>query len=58
MESNAHRRSLGVLTLEPASSPIQLSLPPVLPSLVVSKKKKRLVSAVEGNKRAPKKKKE
>ena len=58
MESNAHRRSLGILTLDPASSPTQLSLPPVLSLLVVSKKKKRLVPAVEGKKSAPKKKKE
>jgi hypothetical protein len=58
MESNAHRRSLGVLTLDPASPPVQFSSPPVLASLVVSKRKKRLVPAVEGKKRAPKKKKQ
>ena len=56
MESDAHRRSLGVSTLDPATSLVQLSPPPVLASLVVNRRKKRLVPSSEGKNRAPKKK--
>ena len=55
MESNAHRRSLGTLTLDPVAPTIQQEMPPVLPSLTVGKTKKRLIPAVEGKKRKPKK---
>ena len=54
MESNAHRRSLGTLTLDPVAPTIQQELPPVLPSLTVGKTKKRLIPVVEGKKRKPK----
>ena len=55
MESNAHRRSLGTVTLDPVAQTIQQALPSVLPSLTVGKSRKRLIPAVEGKKRKPQK---
>ena len=55
MESNAHRRSLGTITLDPVAPTIQQELLPVLPSLIVGKTRKRLIPAVESRNRKPKK---
>lgn len=55
MESNAHRRCLGVSTLDLAIAPISVAAPAILPCLLVSKGKKRLISAVEARKKVSKK---
>ena len=55
MESNAHRRSLGSITLDPVAPAVQQTLPSVLPSLTVGKARKRLIPAVEGRAKRPKK---
>lgn len=56
MESNAHRRSIGVSTLDPVITAIPVVVPAILPCLTVSKGKKRLVPAVEARKKIQKKK--
>lgn len=56
MESNAHRRSLGLVTLAPTFLPNSLDIQPtVLPSLTTSKKTRRLVPAIESRKKSVKK---
>lgn len=56
IESNAHRRSLGMATLDPHIVAVRNALPSILPSLTVSKGKKRLKPAVETRKKVAKKK--
>ena len=56
MESNAHRRSLGSVTLEPTEARVKSNAPSTLSSLVVGNSRKRHVPAVELRKKAQKKK--
>ena len=56
MESNAHRRSLGMSTLEPWQTDLPAAPPSILASLTISKGKKRLKPAVEGRKKVVKRK--
>ena len=56
MESNAHRRSLGMVTLEPSQTDLPHVSPSTLLSLTVSKRRKRLKPAIESKKRVVKRK--
>ena len=54
MESNAHRRSLGMKALDPTISAETQPIVPALPTLTVGRGKKRLKPAVEARKKGSK----